>query len=76
MKDEAASLIMTDAEVAAFFRIGVKTVQRRLVRPKAGEIDLRKAAPMKIGGRRFWLRADVYRLAGIGVQAKAKGAKQ
>lgn len=71
-RDEEANPIMTDAEVAAFFRIDVKTLQRRLVRPKPGEVDFRKASPLKIGGRRFWLRVAVYSLAEIAVRAKTK----
>ncbi len=66
-KDET-NPIMTDAEVAAFFRIGIRLLQRRLRRPKAGEVDFRRASPLKIGGRRFWLRAEVYRLAGLGAR--------
>lgn len=65
MAKEETNPIMTDSEVAKFLRIGTRTVQRRLVRPKDGEIDLRRASPMKVGGRRFWLRSEVYRLVGI-----------
>ena len=57
--------VMTDCEVAEFFHISTKTLQRRVNRPlKAkGEIDLNDACPGKIGGKRFWLRAEVERLA-------------
>lgn len=65
-EDDETNPIMTDAEVAAFFRIGTRLLQRRLTCPKAGEVDFRKASPLKIGGRRFWLREAVYSLAGIG----------
>lgn len=57
--------IMTDAEVAEFFGVTVRTLQRRVKTPKAGELDLNKAEPTVFGGRRFWLRANVERLAGI-----------
>jgi hypothetical protein len=59
------SPIMTDKEVAKFFHISVKTLQRRLKKPKAGEIDLNKATPDILGGKRFWLRSAVYETAGI-----------
>lgn len=57
--------VMTDAEVAAFFGISKRTLQRRVLKPEAGEIDPNKAEPQTIGGRRFWLRENVERLAGI-----------
>lgn len=71
---DEVSPVMTDAEVAAFFRIGTRLLQRRLACPKDGEVDFRRASPMKIGGRRFWLRAAVYRLAGFGA-AESRRAK-
>lgn len=76
-KDET-NTIMTDAEVAAFFRVSVRLIQRRLRCPKAGEVDFRRASPLKIGGRRFWLREEVYRLAGVGAghSTMTKGAKR
>lgn len=55
-----------DADVAAFFGISVKTLQRRIANPAKGEINPNDAHPTKIGGRRLWLRADVERLLGIG----------
>ena len=56
---------MFDADVAAFFGIGVKTLQRRVLRPVKGEIDPNNAHPLTIGGRRLWLRESVERLVGI-----------
>ena len=50
---------MTDADVAEFFGISKTTLQRRLRHPVAGEINLAKAEPGIIGGRRFWLRSNV-----------------
>ena len=38
---------------------------RRLEKPLAGEIDPNLGNPRKIGGRRFWLRENVEKLAGI-----------
>ena len=64
--------IMTDAEVAAFFGISRATLQRCVKRPAKGEINLNDAEPRVIGTRRFWVRENVMRLAGI----SAKGAKQ
>lgn len=60
--------IMTDAEVAALLRIGVKTLQRRMRRPLKGETDLRLAEPGVIGGRRFWVRRKVYAVIGLEVK--------
>ncbi len=57
--------IMTDAEVAEFFGISKRTLQRRVLNPVRGEIDPNDAKPETIGGRRFWRREDVLRLAGI-----------
>lgn len=59
--------IMTDEEVSALLRCSVKTLRRRmnLAKPKAGEVDLHKAEPMKFGGRRFWLRSKVEKTLGI-----------
>ena len=61
----ADSRIMTDAEVAALFGVSTKTLQRRVRRPVPGEIDLNRAEPGTVGGRRFWVRAKVEALAGI-----------
>ena len=61
-KDER---VMFDADVAAFFGITVKTLQRRVATPAKGEINPNDARPKTIGGRRFWLRKNVERLAGI-----------
>jgi hypothetical protein len=56
---------MTDKDVAKFFNISVRTLTRRLDKPLEGEIDLNLAEPRKIGGRRFWLREMVEKVAGI-----------
>ena len=60
-----ACRIMFDADVAAFFGISVKTLQRRVARPVKGEIDPNDAHPVTIGSRRLWLRSDVERLIGL-----------
>lgn len=57
--------IMTDAEVAALFGISTKTLQRRVRSPLSGEIDLNRAEPGIIGGRRFWVREKIEALAGL-----------
>lgn len=57
--------VMFDADVAAFFGISVKTLQRRVARPVEGEINPNDAHPVTIGSRRLWLREDVERLVGI-----------
>lgn len=57
--------LMDDREVAAMFRISVVTVRKRLSRPASGELDLRKAEPIIVGGKRFWLREKVESLVGI-----------
>lgn len=59
------SRVMFDADVAAFFGISTKTLQRRIVNPVKGEIDPNDAHPHRIGSRRLWLREDVERLVGI-----------
>ena len=59
-----------DADVAAFFGIGLKTLQRRVAQPVAGEINPNDARPQRIGSRRLWLREDVERLVGIGVERR------
>ena len=61
----SVSPIMTDKDVAKFFGIFVRTLTRRLDKPLAGEIDPNLGNPRKIGGRRFWLRENVERMAGI-----------
>lgn len=61
----SVSPIMTDKDVAKFFGISVRTLMRRLEKPLAGEIDPNLGNPRKIGGRRFWLRENVERMAGI-----------
>lgn len=58
--------VMFDADVAAFFGISVKTLQRRVAKPAKGEINPNDAHPVTIGSRRLWLREDVERLVGIG----------
>ena len=62
------SRIMFDADVAAFFGISTKTLQRRVAKPAEGEINPNLAHPKTIGGRRLWLREDVERLLGIGTR--------
>lgn len=57
--------IMTDADVAAFFGIAKATLQRRVRRPVPGELDLNRAGPQVVGGRRFWVRTRVEALAGL-----------
>jgi len=59
-----ASPIMTDAEVAAYFRISTYTLQKRMRDgfPK-GETDLNAAEPERIAGRRWWYRPKVEALA-------------
>ena len=57
--------VMFDRDVAEFLGISVRTLQRRVLRPVAGEIDLNAAEPVKIGDRRLWLRESVERLLGI-----------
>ena len=67
---ETGKPIMFDRDVAAFFGVSVRTIQRRVMKPEAGEIDLNKAEPQTIGNRRFWLRANVERLAGMKGQTR------
>ena len=62
--------VMCDADVAAFFGISVKTLQRRIATPAKGEINPNDARPQMIGSRRLWLREDVERLVGIGTPRK------
>lgn len=63
MKKEPSS-IMTDQEVADYFGLPVRTFQRRVLKPVSGEINPNDAKPQRLGGRRFWLRVNVERLAG------------
>ena len=62
--------VMFDADVAAFFGIDKRTLQRRILRPVPGEIDPNDAHPCVIGNRRLWLREEVERLVGIGEPRK------
>lgn len=62
--------VMFDADVAAFFGIDKRTLQRRILSPVPGEIDPNDAHPQTIGGRRLWLREEVERLVGIGEPRK------
>ena len=62
--------VMFDADVAAFFGIDKRTLQRRILRPVPGEIDPNDAHPVTIGGRRLWLREEIERLVGIGEPRK------
>jgi hypothetical protein len=57
--------IWTDADVAEFFGLNLKTLQRRMRKPVTGELELAKAEPKIIGSRRFWVRDNVLRLAGV-----------
>lgn len=57
--------IMFDKDVAEFFGISLRTFQRRVLRPRKGELDPNKAEPVVIGSRRLWLRTNVERLVGI-----------
>ena len=62
--------VMFDADVAAFFGIDKRTLQRRILRPVPGEINPNDAHPQRIGSRRLWLSEDVERLVGIGTPRK------
>ena len=62
--------VMFDADVAEFFWIDKRTLQRRILRPVPGEIDPNDARPVTIGGRRLWLRDEIERLVGIGEPRK------
>lgn len=62
----ANSPIIFDADIARMFGISVRTLQRRLIKPQVGELDLNEARPEVVGGRRFWLRERVMRLLGVG----------
>ncbi len=57
--------IWSDADVAEFFGLNLKTLQRRMRKPVTGELELAKADPKIIGNRRFWVRDNVLRLAGV-----------
>lgn len=57
--------IMFDKDVADFFGLSLRTLQRHVKNPVPGEIDLNRAGPQTIGSRRVWLRANVERLVGI-----------
>ena len=65
--------VMFDAEVAAFFGIDKRTLQRRIMRHVPGKIDPNDARPVTIGSRRLWRREDVERLVGLAPDAEAKG---
>ena len=63
--------IMTDADVAKIVRLSLCCFQRRMRTGfKPGELDLYKADPVVMGGRRVWLRADVERIINEKVVAK------
>ena len=64
--------VMFDADVAAFFGISVKTLQRRIATPAKGEINPNDAHPYTIGSRRLWLREEVERLVGIGAKGQTR----
>ena len=57
--------IMTDAEVAEFFGMSVRTLARRVQKPKDGELRLVDAEHAVVGGRRFWVRDSLMKLIGI-----------
>lgn len=59
------SPIMTVAEVADFFGVSVRTIYRRMSKPKAGELKLADAVHATVGGRLFFVRESVLALAGI-----------
>ena len=62
--------IWHDDDVAMFFGCDVRTLARRLKKPKAGEVDINRAEPTRFGGRRYWLRSKVMGLVGIGEPRK------
>ncbi len=66
--------ILTDRDVARMLGISVRTLQQRMQEPRAGELDLRRAEPQKIGGRRFWVRERVERTIGLIPQSALLGA--
>ena len=62
--------IMFDRDVAKMFGISVRTLQRHLIKPVPGEIDLNDAGPETVGGRRFWLREEIVRVVCTGIKAR------
>lgn len=59
--------IMTDQEVADMLHINVDTLQRKMRTGfAADELDLRKAKPWKLGGRRWWYRETLIGLIANG----------
>ena len=62
--------IMFDRDVAKMFGISVRTLQRHLIKPVPGEIDLNDAGPETVGGRRFWLREEIVRVVRAGIKAR------
>lgn len=61
---------MFDRDVAKMFGISVRTLQRHLIKPVPGEIDLNDAGPETVGGRRFWLREEIVRVVRAGIKAR------
>lgn len=57
--------IMFDRDVAEMLGITVRTLQRRVLRPVDGEINLNDAEPVTIGSRRLWVRENIEKLLGI-----------
>lgn len=56
--------IMSDAEVASFFRVSLCTLQRRMRDGfPSWELDISKATHYNLGNRRWWLRKSVEELA-------------
>lgn len=57
---------MHDDEVAKLARMNVATLQRKMKHGfAAGELDLRRAEPYTLGGRRVWSRRRVEALLKI-----------
>ena len=55
--------ILCDADVAKLVNLSLDRFQRRMREGfEPGEFDFRQAEPVKMGGRRVWLRADVERI--------------
>ena len=55
-----AADILNDSQVAKLLGISLDTLQRRMSKGfKPGELDMRLAVPMVVGGMRRWLREDV-----------------
>ena len=64
-------LSMISIKPMGIFGIHKRTLQARCLKPVPGEINPNDAEPQVIGGRRFWVRAKVERLAGITAEGNA-----